>query len=180
MAARKSRFDDYMVDAVQGAEELYLDAGKSLAEAKALAANGALLPHLAQLKALAQDMAGLEQQYLAAGDGQSAENLAQYGLQLSRQLSSGEGSRVLIDQLVGCAAERIILSPLERDRNYDFVAGTVSDRLAQLDAFKSGAKQDAQFIEQWLNSADEAGVVNYFERLKLYGERGAIRWLRER
>lgn len=58
-AAQKSHFQDYLTDAVQNCEEFYLAAGKSPLEARALACSTALLPLLAQLKALAVDLATL-------------------------------------------------------------------------------------------------------------------------
>jgi len=179
-ASQKGQFQDYTLEATQNAEELYLAAGKSPAEAKAFASSTVLLPHLAQLKGLAQDMATLQRQYVGAGDSSSAETLAHYGLQLSEHLSTGEGSRYLIDQLVGYAVERIVLSPLNAEKNYDFLQGTVQDRLAQLDAKKAEAKQTSQFLSQWMATASEADLVNYFERLKVYGENGALNWLRQR
>jgi hypothetical protein len=51
--------------------------------------------HLAQLKGLAQDIATLQRQYIGAGDSSSAETLVQYGLQLSKHVSTGEGSAFL-------------------------------------------------------------------------------------
>ena len=178
-AAQKPQFQDYSMDATQNAEELYMAAGKSPAEGKALAAFGVLLPHLAQLKGLAQDMATLQSQYIAAGDTSSAETLAQYGLQLSQQLSTGEGSRYLIDQLVGYAVERIVLKPLDPQKNYDFLQGTVQDRFTDLDAKKAEAKQTSQFLDQWMTTASDSDLVNYFERLKVYGEAGALKWLKQ-
>lgn len=99
-ASAKSRFDDYTLDAIQNTEDLYLQAGKSPAEAKALAATSTLLPHLAQFKGLAQEMGALQRERLAAGDLAGAEQLAQAGFQLSEHLGTGEGSR-LPDQSTG-------------------------------------------------------------------------------
>jgi hypothetical protein len=179
-ASQKTGFQDYMLDAIQNCEELYLSAGKSPAEAKALGCSSALLPHLSQLKGLAQDMAALQGQCLAAGDAATAEDLARSGVQLSRHLTIGEGSRALIDQLVGFAVERIAISPLAADQPYDFLEGTVAERLGQLDAQKAAVKEMARVMDQWIPTASEADLANYFERYKLYGETGAMTWLRQR
>ena len=179
-ASGKKGFQDYMLDAVQNAEELYLQAGKSPAEAKALAATSAVLPHLAQLKSLAQEMAVLQRQYLAAGDTASAERLAQMGVQLGRQLLEGEGSRTLINQLVGISVERIVLNPLDAEKNYDFLQGSARDQIAQLDARRAGVRESTKLLDAWMRSASEADLISYFDRFKIYGESGALAWLRQR
>lgn len=179
-ASGKKGFQDYTLDAIQNAEELYLQAGKSPAEAKVLGAATGLLPHLAQLKGLAQEMAGLQQQYLSAGDKASAERLARMGLQLAQHLMDGEGSRSLISQLVGNAVERISLKPLDAERNYDFLQGTAQDRIAQLDARRSGVRNDTKLLDAWMRNANDADIISYFDRYKIYGELGALAWLRQR
>jgi hypothetical protein len=179
-ASGKTHFQDYSLDAMQNAEELYLQAGKSAAEAKALATSTALLPHLAQLKSLAQEMGVLQRQYLAAGDGASAEQLAQMGLQLGQQLMDGEGSRTLISQLVGIAVERIVLNPLDPERNYNFLQGNTHEYVAQLDARRAGVRETTQLLDGWMRNASEADLISYFDRLKIYGESSAMAWLRQR
>jgi hypothetical protein len=179
-AAQKSHFQEYLLDAMQNCEEFHLAAGKSPLEAKALACSTALLPHLAQLKGLAGDLATLQRQYLAAGDAASAENLALYGLQLSQHLTAGEGSRTLIGQLVGVATAQIVLNPLNSEPYRNQLQGTVQDRLASLTAQKAAFRQDWKTAEQWLETASEADLGNYFERQKLYGEAGAIAWAKQR
>ena len=179
-ASGKKGFQDYSLDALQNAEELYLQAGKSPAEAKLLAANSCLLPHLVQFKGLAQDLAGLEAQYLAAGDPVSAERIAQLGLQLGQHLIDGEGSRTLIGQLVGIAVERISLKPLDAAKNYDFLQGTVPDRIAQLDARRLAVRDSTKSLDSWMRNANEADLISYFDRFKLSGEAGALAWMRQR
>ena len=179
-AARKGAFQDYTLDAMQNAEELLLAAGKSPAEAKVLGQSSVLLPHLAQLKGLAREMAALESQYLAAGDAASAEALAQHGLQLSQHLSQGEGSRFLINRLVGGAVERIVLQPLDSETSYDFLQGTVPERLAQTEGRTAETKREFKSVNQWLLQAGEADVASYFERVKIYGETSAMAWVKQR
>jgi len=179
-ASAKPRFDDYMLEAILNTEELFLQAGKSPAEAKALGTTTALMPHLAQLKGLAQDMAALQGQYLAAGDPESAERLAQLGLQLGERLATGEGSTTLIGQFVGMSVERMVLKPLDPARDHDFLPGTVSDYLAQLDARKAAVRDNSQYFEEWMRGATPAEITSYFDRLKLYGETEALKWMRQR
>jgi hypothetical protein len=179
-ASGKPGFQDYTLDAIQNAEELFLQSGKSPAEAKALASSSVLLPHLAQIKGLAQEMATLQRQYLAAGDAASAENLAALGLQLGQRLGTGEASHTLISQLVGIAVERIVLNPLNPEQNYDFLGGNVRERIAQLDARRAAVRQDTQLFDAWMRQATDADVVSYFDRFKIYGESSAMAWIRQR
>jgi hypothetical protein len=179
-ASGRSHFEDYTLDAMQNAEDLYLQAGKSPAEAKVLGVSTAPLPHLAQLKGLAVDLNELEQRFVAAGDAASAENLAQMGVRLGEQLSAGEGARCLINQLVGTAVEQIVLRPLEADRSYDFLQGNVRDYLGQLGTRRAATKQDGQFLDAWMPGASEADLISYFDRFKIYGESAALAWLKQR
>lgn len=179
-ASGKTGIQDYTLDAIQNAEDLYLQSGKSPAEAKALASTSVLLPHLAQLKGLAQEMAGLQRQYLAAGDTASAENLAALGLQLGQRLGTGEASHTLISQLVGMAVERIVLNPLDAERYYDFLGGSTREHIDQLNARRAAVKQDTQLFDAWSRQATEADIVSYFDRFKIYGETAAMAWIRQR
>lgn len=171
-------FEDYTVDAMQSAEELYLSSGASAADAKVMGGSSVPLPHLAQLKDLTTQLMDLRQQYLAGGDPESADNVTRAALHLGDQLASGSGSRFAINQLVGAAIQQIALNKLEPDRSYDFLPGGVAERKAQVTAFKEATKQDAKTIEQWLATANEDRVLNYFERIKLYGERTAVEWVK--
>ena len=75
--------------------------------------------------------------------------------------------------------ERIVLKPLDPQKSYDFLHGTVQDRFTDLDAKKAEAKQTSQFVDQWMTTASDSDLVNYFERLKVYGEAGALKWLKQ-
>ncbi|MBC8002733.1 MAG: hypothetical protein H7X97_09105 [Opitutaceae bacterium] len=176
----KTGFNDYTLDAMQNTEDLYLQSGKSPAEAKMLGVSTALLPHLAQFKGLAQDMAVLQRQYLAAGDTASAENLARMGMQLGEQLVAGGGSKTLISQLVGAAIERIVINPLDPAKTYDFLQGSPSERIAQLNASRAEVRQSTQFLDQWMRNASDADLISYADRFKLYGETATLKWLQSR
>ena len=179
-ASRKPGIQDYTLDAIQNAEELFLQSGKSPAEAKAMASTSVLLPHLAQMKSLAQEMAVLQRQYLAAGDAASAENLAALGLQLGQRLSTGEAAHTLISQLVGIAVERIVLNPLDAERQYDFLGRSPREHIDQLTERRAAVRQDTQLFDAWIRQATDADVVSYFDRFKIYGETAAMAWIRQR
>lgn len=180
VASGKSGFNDYTIDSMQNTEELYLQAGKSPAEAKALATASALLPQMAHFRELARDMAALQEKYLAAGDPASVERLAQLGWFMGERLGNSEGSRTLIGQLVGIAAQRTILAPLDQQKRYEFLQGTVPEYLAQLDQRRDAVRASTQFYEQWMRQASEQELISYFDRVKLYGEAEALKWMRQR
>lgn len=81
---------------------------------------------------------------------------------------------------MGYAVERFVLNPLEPGKSYDSLQGTAQDKVSQLLSQREAAKADEKFIEQWLPTASETDLVNYLDRSKLYGERSAIDWLRQR
>lgn len=178
-AGAKRRFDDYTDGAMQSAEDLFLAAGRTPLEATVLGSSGVLLPHLAQLKGLAQDLAALEREYVAAGDPDSAHRLAVMGAQLGQQLSEGEGSRYLINQLVGIAVQKLVLAPLDPATAGDAAPATVGERLARIEARRAELKADGGFVEGWLRGASEPELIGYFNRLKLEGEPAAIAWARQ-
>jgi len=100
-AAAKPAFKDYTMEFKLDEEELNLAAGRSSLQARLSSSAWAedLMPQLASLKALAQDVAALQKQYLGAGDSGSAENLAQAGLILASGLRSGDADKFVIKQL---------------------------------------------------------------------------------
>lgn len=179
-ASGKTRFDDYVREAMQNAEELYLQSGKSVAEAKALGSSTTLLPHLSQLKQLAGGMADLQTQYARGGDSASVENLARLGVQLGEHLRSGDGSLCLINQLVGIAIEKIVLREYPPAAGAEFLGSPTSEYLERLDAQRAEFKAVNQSFESWLRQAGEPDIIAFYDRLKLHGETAALAWLHQR
>jgi hypothetical protein len=176
-ASTKSGFQDFSVERLQGLEELYLSSGRSAAEAKALAMANLEFPTLGKLRDAGRDLSALERQYAAAGDAASAQMLARMGLGLAdKTIASGANS--LLSQIVGNSVERNILNGLDANGTYDFLGQSVTDRLAQLQAQQNSIRADARFFDVWLSTANEAQLVSYFDRLKLYGEAAALHWAR--
>jgi hypothetical protein len=174
-ASSKSGFQDFSVERIQGLEDMYLSAGYSAAEAKALAMTSLKVPSIAQLRELGRDMSKLERQYVAAGDSASAEMLAKMGLTLAADISSGNANS-LLSQMVGSVVAREFLSGLDPKANYDFLTQPVNERLAQLQAQNKSIRESAKFFDKWVQSANDAQLVGYFDRLKLYGEAAAMNW----
>jgi hypothetical protein len=139
---------------------------------------GENLPELATYKRLAQGIQGLEQQYVTSGDANSADNLAQAGMTLANQIQGGDSGKYLINQLVGMAIEKMMVSKLDPNTGYDFLDGqTPAQILQQLKDQKQSYRELAtQFSAAYAQmSPDE--MVNYSERVKIYGETEAAKWV---
>lgn len=179
-AAAKTKFDDYSAQKVQGLEEIYMADGRPPAEAKALAAMQLILPHMIQMRELSREMADLQKQYIARGDSVSAEGMSAVGMNLGQRLISGDGARTVIGQLVGISIERNILANLP-EQNYSFLQDqTPKQKIADLLSQKNVLQQDAKLFNSFIQSASEADLVNYFDRMKLSGEHNAFEWIRNR
>ncbi len=179
-AAGKTAFDDYSLDANLGAEELYLAAGFSPGEAKAFGTANTLYPHLAPLKDMARQLAEMEGQYVAAGDVESAARLAQYGVQLARQLTESGGGKPLIADLTALSIVGLALKPLPADQRFDFLESTPAEILAQQRQTRAALTENSNRFSDWMRIAKESEVVAFFDRWKLYGEAEALRWMSHR
>lgn len=179
-ATRKGGFRDYITDHMQSLEEIYLSAGSTPAEAKALATHAVEMPHISQLSEMSKGMADLLKQYQNNGDSASVENLSRMGLSIAGHLNGVQDGGNLLGQIVGVKVEQRILGQLDPNQRYAFLAGTVPERLTALDSREQSIRQDSQFVGQWIPRASEQEQVSYFDRLKLYGESAAIDWLKNR
>lgn len=176
-ASGKQRFDDYSRDATLAVEELYLAAGFSPAEAKAYGTSQTTLPHLSGLKGLSQELARLQRDYLAAGNLEGAEDLARMGMQLGQRLRSSSGARCIVEELTGMAIEAQVLNELPPEGQYDFVPGGIPGYLDQMSQRRTSIKGLWQDSEGWLREATDSDLVAYFDRIKMFGEVEALRWV---
>jgi hypothetical protein len=179
-ANRRPGFDDYTLATIQDVEEAYIESGVSVVQAKLGAFGKAPMPHLVQFKQLGQEMVALREQYLAAGDVASARAMEQMTLGLADRLTTGEGDRFLIGQLVGVAIERQLLDQLPPDGGSELLGMTAAQRAEELSAWKTALKSSLPDIELLLRQASEAEAISYFDRLKTVGELEAMRWWQNR
>ncbi len=179
-ATGKSQFTDYAMDSYLGEEELFRSSGASplIANVAGMAAMAAdLMPQLAGFKGIANGVSDLQKQYVTAGDAASSENLAQMAFVLANRLSSGDGGRFLISQLVGIAAENVALQQLNQNTPYDFLGGqTPVQRIDDLKQRKQAFKELTQGFQTNFFAASEAEQIAYTERVKIYGEVPAMQW----
>jgi len=176
-ASTKTGFHDFTMERIQGLEEMYLNAGYSVAEAKAIAMTSVQMPSVSQMRELGRDMSALERQYANVGDSASAQTLARMGLAFAANLT-GAGPNGLLSQMVGTVVEREFLSGLDPNATYDFVGQPVGERLTELQAQDKALREAAKFFDGWIRTANDTQLVSYFDRLKMYGEAAALDWAR--
>jgi RNA polymerase sigma factor (sigma-70 family) len=176
-ASGKSQFQDYTLERVQDDEEAYRAAGYSVAEAKAIPAAQLLLPQLAQMKELSQNLNELAKSYRQAGDESSAQAILQMAASLGQRYSIVSPGEPEISQLVGIAMERIALHGMDANAPYGSDGRTVKDRLDQLAQQNAEIKQIAEQTEALLSRMTEQDWISYKDRWRNFGEEAAGRWL---
>ena len=180
-ATGKPEFDSHETESRLDEEELYLSSGKSPLEASRASMTGVatdMIPELATLKRLCIAMADLQKEKLSAGDTDSAVNLAQMGMALGAQLDSGDSGKYYINQLVGMAAEAVVLRQLDQNNRYDFLGGqTPAQVLQQLKDQKKTFRELAGKFSAAYPSMAEEEIASYLQRQKIYGEAEAMRWV---
>ena len=179
-ANSKPHYRDYIVENIQAMEELYLADGRAPAEAKLAGMANVLLPHHSMLRDLGKDEVELQKHYVAAGDQRSADLMAADAARLGRQLSTDGGAVSLLSQMVGIAIETSALKEYPSDARPAFLPASARERLAELQQQRQSVRENAKFWDQWIGTANENEVIAYCDRLKLYGESGAMAWLRNR
>src|SRR4029079_2212544 len=117
-AARTAQFHDYTLERVQDDEEAYRAASYSVAEAKMIPASQLLLPQLAQMKELSQNLNELAKSYRQAGDEPSAQAALQIAAGLGQRYSIVSAGEPEISQLVGIVMERIALNGMDPNSAY--------------------------------------------------------------
>jgi hypothetical protein len=181
-ASGKRQFKDYAMESKLNGEELSRAAGRTVLESiHAAGWAGDLLPELATFKELALGIGEAQMKYLEAGDSASANNLVQMQLSLADRLTTGEGGRLAISQLVGYAIEAIALKQLDQNAGYDFLGGkTPTERLAELKRERDSLKELSKSLSAALGNMTEAEMLGFSDRMKTYGEVEALRWVQQR
>ena len=178
-ATSKTDFENYSLESQLDAEELGLFCGESPLKSIESARTGSTGDAtLALIRQLASQMADLQKQELNVGDADSAENLAQMGVILGDQLNSGANGNYLNNQLAGVAIESLMLEQLNSNTSYDFLNGeTPAQRLRELRNQKAMLSKLTSDFEALNSNLTDAEKVNFQERVKIYGEVAAMRWV---
>jgi hypothetical protein len=182
-AAGKAQFADYSMDTMLDDEAFGRFAGRSPSEIHAEAMtsmSGDALPELSGFKSIAMSIRDVQQQYAAAGDNASVQNLAQAGVDFANRMTSGDGGKMLINQLVGFACEATVLAALDQNTSYDFLGGqTPAQWGADLKQQKAAIRDVVKNAEVLLPNMSDDQLSSYWERVKIYGELNAMKWLKE-
>lgn len=182
-ASGKGQFQNYTMETLLDAEELFSDSGTSAREAASYAMAGWSednLPQLTSFKAVARGVGEAMKQNITAGDAESAVNLARLGLDFTSKINSGDSGKFLINQMVGTSAERIVLSQLDQNTAYDFLNGQTPAQIA--DSLKQQKDEVRKLIQDFLPAqmqmmTSESETASYMQRLKIYGEVEAMKWV---
>jgi hypothetical protein len=162
---------------VQDDEEAYRSAGYSVAEAKIIPSMQLLLPQLAQMKELSQNLTELAKSYRQAGDESSAQAVLQMAAKLGQRYSQVTPGEPEISQLVGIAIERIALNSMDPNAPYGSAGQTVKSWLEQLTQQRTDLQQLAKQTEALMPSLTDQDWISYKDRWRNFGEEAAGRWL---
>jgi hypothetical protein len=184
VATGKKQFKDYAIQAQFDIEELGalggLDKRSSLTMGMAAAA-GDLLPYLSNMKGLGQDIAGLQKQYATSGDVKASAAATQVGLSLAGRLQEGDGSKFLINQLIGYSLQAIALQNLDQNAPCDFLGGqTPAQQLSAMKERRTEYRKLQEGLTAALMTLSDAEWSAYAQRQKVYGEVEAMRWLQQK
>lgn len=179
-AQSKGGYSDYTAERLQDLEEIQLLSGRTPSEAKAIAGSGLLLPHLKSLRELGEQLSTLERNCVARGDLTAAQGIALAGWSLTENLTSGETAQAVVHQRIGLRIREQLLEPLPSETTADFLQGTPRDALARVAARKEALESLSPLFDQMLARGDEPEIIAFFDRMKLYGEEGALKWLQSR
>ena len=72
------------------------------------------------------------------------------------------------------------LRKLDQAQEYDFLGGSVAQRMSEIDARKKEMRETSAEFGSWYRTASDSEMISYFDRVKIFGEVAAMRWLRER
>ena len=175
-AAGKTQFSDLTLERMQMDEEAYRFSGFSEKDSKTAAMFRLELPQLKDMPNLADSMIELSKSYRQAGDAPSADAVIEMAVNLGEQFRNSERS-LLVNQMLGMGIEMSALESMDPAAAYGSGGGTVRDRLNTLKADKAEMSklvresvplQDQMTAQDW---------VAYLDRMKLFGEQNAMRWL---
>jgi hypothetical protein len=97
-------------------------------------------------------------------------------LDLGRRFN-GSSQTTLLQELVGIAIERIALNAMNPNSPYGDSGKTVQQQTDALDERRKGYRELVQKAQPILMQMSDDEIAHYFDRTKLYGEIGALRWV---
>jgi RNA polymerase sigma factor (sigma-70 family) len=175
-ASGKPELKDYSLEFVQNAEEAFLAAGYSVAEAKTISTTGLPLPQLGAIRELGADMVNLANSYRQAGD----EASAQATLQMAANLGQGyraASAEQMVSQFVGFTVEKQALQAMDPTSPYGDNGQTVQGRIDQITQQRAELGELTQQVSPILERMPDQDWISFNDRLVMFGEEAAMRWL---
>jgi hypothetical protein len=177
-ASGKPLVQDYFADRMSDDEEVYLAAGYSAAEAKAVGLEQlVLMPNRGDLKQLAYNMVELAKSYQRAGDEDSAQCVLQMAAQLGQRGQTGGPGQITTDKFLGFAMENLALNAMNPSSPYGDNGQTVRDRLNQIAQQKAALQQMVLRADSFRGMLSDQDWIGLSDRLKIFGEEAALRWV---
>ena len=174
-ALDKSSLSAYYTEMLQSREEFCLIAGLSESEAREKSF-GLLMPTESALKTLSRKLSDLQLEYLNSGDPASAAQIAALNISISRGWGNSSGA-LLLSKLVATGMENAALKNLPQDQYFDFLGKTPAERIKELQALRVERREITSAFNEIEPQLSEQEKSIYFQRVKLYGEEKAMRWL---
>jgi hypothetical protein len=169
--------DEYTSDQAQEAEEAYLSAGYSAAEAERIADSWVTLPELYQVKHLGMDLVDLANAYSQSGDQDSAQAALQMAMGLGQRYADPSTDWALISQLMGSAVQKIALTAMNPNTPYGDNGQTVQDQINQITQSRAAITQLADQATPLLPTLSDQDILNYENRRRAFGELAALQWV---
>ncbi|HYE31456.1 MAG TPA: hypothetical protein VEH27_08515 [Methylomirabilota bacterium] len=173
------QLNDYARATSLSLEEAYLHAGRNPAEAKAYGSSDVLLPHLAIIKGAASELAQEASRQMTAGNTAESARLLQGVWTVGNQFRDASAQGYLLTDLVGIAVENMALSRWPEGVSGPF--GDPKQVAAENHQRRTESRELTTLVGAWMNSAPaDNEVIAYYDRLRLFGERDAMNWLKAR
>ena len=176
-AAAGKGFEDYTVSRSVDDNEAFLAAGYPTADAKVLSTSQLLLPQLAQMKQLGQDLVQIAGSYTQMGDAASARAVLQMTDQLGQRYATPAAGEPEVSQLVGIVIQQMALKSMDPTAAYGETGQTVQSRLDQLAQQRSAVSQLGEQASNLMPSLSDEDWIIYKDRWLIFGEANAQQWV---
>jgi hypothetical protein len=172
-------FNDYTRDSAAGLADAYLTAGRPPVEAN-LGSSELLLPQLSQMKELTRLLGERAAEYARTGASASEQKVLMAVVEIGSMMMHTSESIPTLTERVGLGLQNRALKQWPAGDSSEYPDFSPTERLAANAAYLADIKLGQKAFQQWLPNASELELYNYFDRVKLFGEREAQKWLRER
>ena len=171
-------FADYSQQIIAGSEQAFLSAGYEPQAASVAAMFSLTLERSQALMGMANQLKGLQDEFIRTADFDAAEPTVVIGLTLGQRLQ--EQGPYLIDQLMGMSIERKFLQQLDPQTAAGPGGQTVAARLEVIDSAYREIRTLSSGFAETIATMDDATRGQYLAKMKAEGELAALRWVAAR